>query len=54
MTPDLARHLRDLGLLAPVSARPEPRPIDDAHRRAVATGISARDPWWQRGEECPH
>ena len=50
MSPDLAQHLRDLGLLAPVA----PARRDDAHDRAVRTGLSARDPWWTRGEECPH
>lgn len=43
MTPALAQHLRDLGLLAPVAARPEPRKL-------IVRDVS----WYARGEECPH
>lgn len=40
MTPALAQHLRDLGLIKP-EVKPEPREVRDVS-------------WYKRGEECPH
>lgn len=40
MTPALAQHLRDLGLLKPEVKQPPPQPRDVS--------------WYKRGEECPH
>lgn len=43
MTP-LEQHLLELGLIEKPKLKPKPEPVDR----------TPTDPWWKRGEECPH